>query len=141
MNRSGYSESYTGSAEVFTFWGSIQGNGAAVPTLPTTVQSTTTSIQPMTATNNYVSNIAGDITRTGVGLYTVKFKEALPVILDIACDVWGTDGKWSQVTDYNPSTRVLTFKTFAAGGAAADIASTDNVKFTVVGQASSNLGG
>jgi hypothetical protein len=140
MNRSGYCESYTGSGEVFTFWGSVQGAGAAPPTIPTTTQSPTSSIQPMTATNNFVSGVAADLTRSGVGLYTVKLKEGLPVILDISMNVWGTDGKWSQITDYNPTTRVLTFKTFAAGGGAADIVSTDNVKLTIIGQMSAGMG-
>ena len=136
MIRSGYSESYQGSPEVFTFFGSVQGAGAAAPTIPTTTQSTSTSIQPMTAANNWVSSTAGDITRSGVGVYTIKLKDALPVILDIGVNVWGTDGKWAQMTDYNPSTRVISVKVYAAGGSAADLATTDNMKITVTGQVS-----
>lgn len=134
MNRSGYINAYVMSPDVHTFFGSVQGAGASAPTIPTTTQSTSSSIQPMTAANNFVSSTSGDITRSGVGVYTIKFKDSLPVILDIGVNVWGTDGKWAQITDYVPSTRILTVKVYAAGGAAADLATTDNLKITVVGQ-------
>jgi hypothetical protein len=136
MNRSPYAESFQMSPEVVTFFGSVQGAGAAIPVIPTTTQSTTSSIQPMTAANNYVSGTSGDITRSGVGVYTLKLKDSIPVILDIAPNIWGTDGKWCQITDYNPTTRIVSLKVFAAAGAAADLASTDNLKLTITGQLS-----
>lgn len=136
MNRSGYVESYMMSPETCTFFAKVQGAGAAAPVIPSTAFSATTSINNMTAANNFASGVAGDIVRTGVGVYTVKLKDGLPVILDIAPDVWGTDGKWAQMTDYNPQTRVISVKTFAAGGAAADLAATDFLAFTITGQLS-----
>jgi len=117
-------------------FGSVQGAGAAIPVIPTTTLSVSSSIQPMTAADNMVSGTAGDITRSGVGVYTLKLKEALPVILDIYPDVWGTDGKRAQVTDYVPNTRILSVKVYTAAGVAADLASTDNLKLVIFGRLS-----
>ena len=136
MNRSPYSESFTLAHEQITAYGSIQGAGAAAPTIPSTTFSATSSIGWQAVTDNFVSAVAGDITRSGVGVYTIKFKDNIPTIMDITANVWGTDGKWSQNTDYNPTTRVLSLKIFAAGGAAADLATTDFVKFTITGRLS-----
>lgn len=133
MNRSKYTDGGCMSVDVITFFGSVQGAGAAIPVIPTTVLSTTSSIQPMKAQDNFVSGVAGDITRGGVGVYTIKLKDGVPVIYDISPNVWGTDGKFAQVTDYNPSTRVVSVKTYSSVGAAADLAATDNLKLTIVG--------
>lgn len=118
------------------FHGSVQGAGAAIPVIPTTTHSVSTSKHPMSAQNNYVSGTAGDITRGGVGTYTLKLKDSLPVILDIVPNVWGADGKSCQIVDYVPSTRIVSVQVYNAAGAAADLASTDNLKLTIIGQLS-----
>lgn len=134
MNRSPYSESFTLAREQITAYGSVQGAGAAAPVIPTTVFSATSSIGWQSVLDNFVSGVAGDIARSGVGLYTVKFKENIPVILDITVNVWGPNGNYATNTDYNPTTRILSFKTFQPNGTAADIAATDFVKFTITGK-------
>lgn len=116
--------------------GSVQGAGVAIPVIPTTTLSVSSSIQPMTAADNMVSGTAGDITRSGAGVYTLKLKDSLPVILDIIPNIWGTDGKQAQLTDYVPSTRILTVKVYTAAGVAADLAATDNLKLTIFGRLS-----
>jgi hypothetical protein len=136
MDRSPNSPPVHMSPGVCVFHGSVQGAGAAIPVIPTTTHSTTAALHPMSAQNNYVSATAGDITRSGVGAYTLKLKDRLPVILDIAPNVWGADGKRAQVTGYDPSTRILSVQVYSAAGAAADLASTDNLKLTVYGQLS-----
>ena len=135
MNRSPYPD-VSMSLEQCSLWASVQGAGAAAPTIPTTTLSLTSSIQPMTPQDNYASTVAGDITRSGVGLYTVKLKDSLPIILDILPNVWGTDGKQAQMTDYNPTTRVIIVKTYTSAGVAVDLASTDNLKFNILGRLS-----
>lgn len=122
--------------ELVIFFGSVQGAGAAAPTIPTTVFSSTSSILYMAAEDNFVSGVAGDIVRSGAGVYTIKLKDGIPIVFDIVPMIWGTDGKWAQMTDYNPSTRILTVKTFNAAGAAADIATTDTLKLTILGRLS-----
>lgn len=122
--------------EAVVYHGSVQGAGAAAPTIPTTTFSATSSIQPMAVSNNFVSAVAGDITRSGAGVYTIKFKDTVPVVLAMTTDVWGTDGKFAQITDYNATTRVLSVKTFSSVGVAADLATTDNLKITVTGMLS-----
>ncbi len=136
MNRSGYNQLQSMSQDTCFVFGSVQGAGAAIPVIPTTTLSTTSSIQPMTAQDNFISGTAGDITRSGAGVYTLKLKDGLPIILNITADVWGTDGKFAQLTDYNPSTRVVSIKTYTAAGVAADLASTDNLKLTIIGRLS-----
>lgn len=136
MNRSPNNQVYAMPQEMCTFFASVQGNGAAIPVIPTTTLSTTSSIQPMTAADNFASGVAGDIVRSGVGVYTIKLKDGVPVVLDIDPNVWGTDGKWAQMTDYNPATRIMSVKVFSAAGAAADLAGTDNLKFTIYGRLS-----
>jgi hypothetical protein len=133
MLRTLYSESFTVSREVVVAFGSVQGNGTNPPTIPTTTFSATSSLSFMSATNNFVSSTAGDITRTSAGIYTVKFKDTIPVVFDISVNVWGTSGMWSQDTDYNPTTRVLTFNTRNAGGTLTDITTAEFVKFTITG--------
>ena len=136
MNRSPYEYFGVMSREGCLFFASVQGAGAAAPTIPTTTLSLTSSIQPMTAEDNFASAVAGDIVRSGAGVYTVKLKDSVPVILDLIADVWGTDGKKAQMTDYNPQTRVISVKTYNAAGTATDLASTDNLKFVIIGKLS-----
>lgn len=133
MQRSKYTDGGCMSVDTITFFGSVQGAGAAAPVIPTSVLSATSSIQPMKPQDNFISSVAGDIVRSGVGVYTAKLKDGVPVIFDISANVWGTDGKFAQITDYNPTTRVISFKTYSSVGAAADLAATDNVKFAIVG--------
>lgn len=132
MNRSPECTLFSMSRETCIFFASVQGAGAAIPTIPTTTLSTTTSIQPMTAQDNFASGVAGDIVRSGAGVYTIKLKDSCPVVLDIDPNIWGTDGKWAQMTDYNPATRIMSVKTYNTAGAATDIATTDNLKFTLL---------
>lgn len=136
MNRSPNASVFAMPPEQCTFFGSVQGAGASIPVIPTTTQSVSTSKLPMTAANNFVSGTAGDITRGGVGTYTLKLKDSLPVILDIVPTVWGTDGKRCQVVDYVPSTRIVSVQVYTAAGAAADLAATDALKLTIIGQLS-----
>jgi hypothetical protein len=136
MQRSGYTESYVMSPESCTLYGMVQGAGAAAPVIPTMVFSGTSSKGYMSAANNFVSSVAGDITRSGVGVYTMKLKDGLPVVFDISPNVWGPTGTWSTVSDYNPSTRVISILVWAPGGAAADLAATEFLHLTITGQLS-----
>lgn len=116
----------------------IQGAGAAAPVRAPTTQSLTSSIGFLCASCNFVSLTATDITRSGAGAYTMKLRDSFPFILDIAAVVWSSTGaaayKDCYITDYNPSTRVITFGTnLATSGAATDLLSTDFVTFTITG--------
>lgn len=122
--------------EEITFYAKIQGAGAAAPVRAPTTFSATSSIGFMHASNNFVSLTATDIVRSGAGVYTVKLRDSLPVILWIDPSVWGTDSKRAQVTDYNPTTRVISVKVTTAAGVAADLASTDFLTFKITGQKS-----
>jgi hypothetical protein len=124
------------SPEATTFMAMVQGAGAAAPVIPSTVHSNTTAKLQATAANNFASGVAGDITRSGVGVYTIKLKDGLPEILDIGPNVWGPNGTWSTILDYNPQTRVVSVNTWAAGGAAADLAATEMLRLTISGQMS-----
>lgn len=119
-----------------TFYAKIQGAGAAAPVRAPTTFSATSSIGYMHASNNFVSLTAADITRSGAGVYTVKLRDSLPVILDIFPSVWGTDSKKAQITDYNPTTRVISVKVSTSAGVAADLAATDFLTFVITGQKS-----
>ena len=122
--------------EFVTYFGLIQGAGAAVPVVPAAPSSprfgAITSVKGlMTAANNYVASL----TRVSAGVYTAVLKDGVPEILDIDPNVWGTDGKQCQIQDYNPQTKTLSFAVFSAAGAAAtDLAATDFVHFTFSGQ-------
>lgn len=127
--------------EHIVVYGKIQGQGAAAPLRAPTTFSATSSAGFMHSSNNFVSTVAADITRSGVGAYTVKFSDGLPVVLDIDIRVWSTAGaaayKDAYVTDYNPTTRVLTFGTsLATSGVATDLATTDYAVFSISGQKS-----
>jgi hypothetical protein len=125
--------------EQITFYAKIQGAGAAAPVrAPTTFSATATS-GFMHASNNYVSLTAADITRSGVGAYTAKLRDGVPVVLDIDGRVWSTTGavaaKDVYIVEYNPTTRVITFGVnLATTGAVVDLLSTDFLVFTIVGQ-------
>jgi hypothetical protein len=93
----------------------------------------------MYASNNYCSLVATDITRASAGVYTMKLRDGLPVILNISGDVWGpaATAKNLVVQDYNPTTRVVSFTTnLESTGAATDIAAADFVVFEIKGQKS-----
>jgi len=138
MNRS-ENLAYAMPYEQITLFGKIQGQAAAAPIRAPTLFSATSSAGFMHSSNNFVSTVAADVTRSGVGAYTVKFSDGLPVVLDIDIRVSSTtgaaaykDGYW---TDYNPTTRVLTFGTnLATTGAATDLLTTDFVTFVITGQ-------
>lgn len=136
MNRTPYAESYQMGPEVCSFLACVQGAGAAAPVIPPTAFSGSSSKGYMTAANNFASGVAGDIVRTGVGVYTVKLKDGLPVVLDISPNVWGPSGTWATILDYNPQTRVVSVNTWAAGGAAADLAATEFLRLGIIGQMS-----
>jgi len=125
---------YAMPAETITFYAKVQGAGAAAPVRCPTTVSATSFKGFMHASNNFVSLTASDITRSGAGVYTAKLRDSVPVVLNIIPELVGTDGKWAQVTDYNPTTRVISFQTFSAVGAAADMASTDFLTFQIEGQ-------
>lgn len=94
----------------------------------------------MHASNNFAPLVATDITRAGVGDYTMKLRDGLPVVLDIDARVWSNSAATAKdiyIRDYNPTTRVITFGTnLATTGAVADLAATDFVVFTIVGMKS-----
>lgn len=124
--------------EQTTFYAKIQGAGAAAPVRAPTTFSSTSSRGFMHASNNLVTLTASEITRAGVGDYTAKLQDGLPVVLDITGRVWSTaaaGAKDCYIRDYNPETRVITFGTnLATTGAVADLAATDFLVFTIVGQ-------
>lgn len=135
-----YLQAFATVQQQITFYGMLQGAGAAAPVFPTTTVSTTSSKGFMQNSTNFISPTASDTTRTGTGAYTTKFRYAgtttgqPPIMLDVTVNVWGPSGTWASVVDYNASTGVLTFQTFAAGGTAADLASTEFVHFTFTAQ-------
>jgi hypothetical protein len=134
MNQS-ENPAYAMPIEFVVFFAKVQGQGAAAPIRCPTTVSATSWRSFMLASNNFVSTVATDITRSGVGVYTAKLRDTFPSILDIDAGVAGNDGKQIQVTDYNPSTQVISFTTYAmVGGAAVDLASTDFVTFTISAQ-------
>ena len=133
--------SYAMPREQITFFAKIQGAGAAAPVRAPTLFSATSSAGFMHASNNYVSLVAADITRSGVGAYTAKLRDSVPVVNDVDGRVFATSGaaaaKDVYVIDYNPTTRVITFGTnLATTGAAVDLLSTDFLVFTITGQKS-----
>jgi hypothetical protein len=134
MNRTPYPISQTLAREEIRAYGCVQGAVGAAPVIPSTVTSGTSSIGWMSALDNFISGVAADLVRTGAGVYTVKLKDNIPVILDIIPTLWGADGKQVQMTDYNPTTRVLSFKTFTSAGIAADIVATDFIRFVIIGK-------
>jgi hypothetical protein len=133
-----YVQSYETVIQRINFYGMLQGAGAAAPFYPTNTVSQTSSKGFMQKSANAISAVAGDTTRTGTGAYTTKLHSAAqqqltglpPLAIDISANVWGPSGTWSSIVDYNPTTGLLTFLTFAAGGTAADLASTEFVHFT-----------
>ena len=136
MNRSEYKNMASMSPETVTFNGLIQGAGAAAPVVAPTTFSSTSSKGYASIANNYVSRVATDITRSGVGAYTVKFVDSIPVVFDIDANVWGPNGTTATISDYNPSTRTVTILTWSVVGAAADLAATEFLRFTIWGQLS-----
>jgi len=120
------------------FYAKIQGAGAAAPVRAPTTFSATSSAGFMHASNNFVSLTAADITRAGVGDYTAKLSDGLPVVLDIDARVWSNSAATAKdvyIRDYNPTTRVITFGVnLTTSGAVADLAATDFVVFTIAGQ-------
>lgn len=131
--RSLYSESFTNVLEQATIYGLIQGAGAAAPVVAGTTFSGTSSKSFMPRSVNWISLIAADIVRTGAGIYTAKFTDGLPYVIDITVSNWGTSGLWASMVDFNPTTRVVSFQTFNAGGTPADMAATDFLRFTITG--------
>ena len=124
--------------EHVVFYAKLQGAGAAAPVRAPTTFSATSSAGFMHASNNFVSLTATDITRAGVGDYTAKLRDGIPVVIDIDGRVWSTTAATAKdvyIRDYNPTTRVITFGVnLATTGAVADLAATDFLVFTIVGQ-------
>lgn len=126
-------------AEMITFFAKIVGTGGTAPVRAPTTFSATSSAGYMAASNNFISLTAADITRSGAGAYTAKLRDGCPVVLDIDIRIWSTTGaaayKDGYITDYNPTTRVITFGTsLATTGAAADLLATDFLTFIITGQ-------
>lgn len=131
--------SYAMPAEMIVYFAKIQGAGAAAPVRAPTTFSATSFAGFMHASNNFISLVATDITRSGVGAYTAKLRDVLPVVLDIDGRVYATTGavaaKDVYVFDYNPTTGVITFGVnLATTGAVVDLLSTDFLVFTITGQ-------
>lgn len=125
------------SPETVTFFAIIQGQGAAVPVIPTPPNFPRGAVTSSKSVATKPNNFAASATRTSAGVYTLVLADSIPEILDIDPNVWGTDGKQVQIQDYNPVTRTISFSTFAANGTAAtDLAATDIVRFTITGQLS-----
>jgi hypothetical protein len=120
--------------ESIRFYAKIQGQGAAAPIRAPTTFSSTSFISFMHASNNFISLVATDITRSGAGVYTAKLRDFLPVIVAMDIQVAGTNGKWGSIVDYNPTTGVISFLTFSSAGAATDLATTDFAVFVIDGQ-------
>ena len=123
--------------EHITFYAKIQGAGAAAPVRAPTTYSATSSIGFMHASNNYCSLTATDITRSAPGVYTMKLRDSLPVILDVEGNCWGpaATAKTIVIQDYNATTKVLSFTSvLESSSAAADLAAADFVVFTFKGQ-------
>lgn len=123
-------------SEQITFYAKIQGAGAAAPVRAPTTYSATSSIGFMHASNNFAPIVATDLTRASAGVYTMKLRDSLPVILDIVAKTWGpaATAKYVVVQDYNPTTRVLSFTVnLESTNAATDLAAADFVTFTLVG--------
>ena len=141
MNRS-ENQAFGMPSESIFFYAKLQGAGAAAPVRAPTTFSATSSAGFMHASNNFVSLTATDITRSGVGAYTAKCSDSLPVVNYIEGMVWATTGAAAYkdvfITDYNPTTRVITFGVnLATSGAAVDLLSTDFLTFRMEGQKNS----
>ena len=127
--------------EQITLYAKIQGAGAAAPVRAPTTFSATSMAGYMHASNNFISQTAADITRAGVGAYTAKLRDSLPVVLDIDGRVNATTGaaaaKDVYIVDYNPTTRVITFGVnLATTGAVVDLLATDFLTFIITGMKS-----
>lgn len=123
--------------EMITMFAKIQGAGAAAPVRAPTTFSATSSIGFMHASNNFVSTTATDIARSGAGVYTMKLRDGLPVVLNVEANCWGpaATAKTIVIQDYNPTTRVLSFTSLLEStSAATDLAAADFVVFTFKGQ-------
>lgn len=125
--------------ETITYFAKLQGAGAAAPIRAPNLSTGVSAAAMSLASNNFISLTATDITRSGVGAYTAKLRDILPMVLDIDGRVWATTGaaayKDVYITDYNPTTGVITFGTnLATSGAPADLLSTDFLVFTIIGQ-------
>lgn len=120
--------------EQVTMYCKIQGAGAAAPVRAPNLLTGTSAAAMSFASNNFVSAVAADITRSGVGAYTLKLRDGFPVVNWIEGMVWATTGAAAYkdvfITDYNPVTRVVTFGVnLATSGAAVDLLSTDFLTF------------
>lgn len=138
MNQS-ENPAYAMPAEMITYYAKLQGAGAAAPVRAPNLLTGVSGAAMSAASNNFVSLTATDITRSGVGAYTAKFRDILPLVLEIDGRVWATTGaaaaKDVYIFDYNPTTGVVTFGTnLATTGAVVDLLSTDFLVFTIVGQ-------
>jgi hypothetical protein len=125
--------------EQITFYAKIQGAGAAAPVRAPTTYSATAALGFMHASNNFAPTVATDIVRTSAGVYTMKLRDSLPVILDIRPTIWGpaASSKYVVIQDYNPTTRVLSFSVnLESSNAATDLAAADFVTFTIIGMKS-----
>ena len=126
---------YAMPAELIIFFAKVQGAGAATaPTRAPTTFSNTSWKGFMFGSNNFVSLTAADIATSGTGLYTAKLRDVPGHVIEIIPTLSGADSKRVQVTDYNNSTQVISFKTTTAAGVLADLATTDFVTFTIFGQ-------
>lgn len=138
MNQS-ENQAYAMPSEVVIFYGKLVGAGAAAPVRATNAFSATSAASTSFASNNFISPVAADTTRSGVGLYTTKLRDSFPVVNWIEGMVWSTTGAAAAkdvfIFDYNPTTRVITFGVnLATTGAAVDLLATDFLTFKIDGQ-------
>jgi hypothetical protein len=116
----------------------VIGAGAAAPVAPS--NGLVPPLWPIKA--SVLSSLATEIpTRTGAGVYTATVAAPWRMVawLDVSIDISGTPGAWGQVSAWNPTTGVITFRTFNAGGTATDITSSDLVVMTISGVDSSTI--
>ena len=132
MNHGGWpSLDYPGRLQYYRL--AVNGAGAAAPTLPPGL----TAVQPdFPAACSVISRLAAEIpTRAGVGSYVITVDPSFKLANWLECpvEIYGTVGAWGQVSLLSAATRQITLKTFAAAGAAADLAIGDLCVMTITG--------
>lgn len=108
--------------DVVSMFIALAGAGASAPTVPANGDSPPSF---PTIANVPLSRVTAEApARSGVGVYTCTLDDKYKAkqFLCMSVDIIGTAGLWGQVSNYNATTRVITFRTFAAGGAATDLA-------------------
>lgn len=108
----------------------VMGNGAAAPIAPPSnaYPFADGSTADYKKSCNSLSLAASEVpTRSGTGLYVITYDVSFRVANILAClpEVYGASGVWAQVASWNPATRQVSVRVFAANGSAVDLLSTD----------------